>query len=166
MTVSQSTQGGSQAAQLRIGFLLALAVLLAVHFTPPARLLELAWVDLQFRLLRHFAPLPATQEVVVVGIDDATVRGMNLPLATMHAELGRFLEAMALAKPRAVGLDVTLPQTSYDGLKPGLDAALIRGMLRLRNVAPLVLGITTDAAGAPRPVHQPFLTVAGREGVG
>jgi class 3 adenylate cyclase len=151
---------------LRIGFALGLFALLAVHFLPPARLLELNWLDLQFRLLRHYAPLPVSQEVVVVGIDDATVREMNLPFATMHAELGRFLEAMATAKPRAVGLDVTLPQTSYDGLKPGLDAALLRGMLRLRNVAPLVLGVTVDAAGAPRSVHQPFLTVAGREGVG
>jgi class 3 adenylate cyclase/CHASE2 domain-containing sensor protein len=162
----QSSQSGPQSAQLRIGFALVLFALLAVHFLPPARLLELNWLDLQFRLLRHYAPLPVSQEVVVVGIDDATVREMNLPLATMHAELGRFLEAMALAQVRAVGLDVTLPQTSYDGLKPGLDAALLRGMLRLRNVAPLVLGVTVDAAGAQRPVHQPFLTVAGREGVG
>jgi class 3 adenylate cyclase/CHASE2 domain-containing sensor protein len=166
MAVSQSSQGGTQAIPLRIGFALALFVLLAVHFSPPARLLELNWLDLQFRLLRQVAPLPVTQEVVVVGIDDATVREINLPLATMHAELGGFLEAMATAKPRAVGLDVTLPQTSYDRLKPGLDAALLRGMLRLRNVAPLVLGVTVDAAGAARPVHQPFLTVAGREGVG
>lgn len=166
MSVSQSSQGGTQAVQLRIGFALMLLVLLAAHFSAPARLLELNWLDLQFRLLRQIAPLPVTQEVVVVGIDDATVREMNLPLATMHAELGRFLEAMATAKPRAVGLDVTFPQTSYDGLKPGLDAALLRGMLRLRNVAPLVLGVTVGAAGAPRPVHQPFLTVAGRDGVG
>lgn len=166
MTVSQSSQSGPQASHLRIGFALALALLLAVHFMPPARLLELSWLDLQFRFLRQVAPLPVSQEVVVVGIDEATVRELNLPLATLHAELGRFLEAMASAKPRAVGLDVTLPQASYDGLKPGLDAALLRGMLRLRNVAPLVLGVTIDAAGAPRPVHQPFLTVAGREGVG
>lgn len=166
MTVSQSSQGGSQAMQLRIGFALVFAILLAASFLPPARLLELNWLDLQFRLLRHYAPLPVSQEVVVVGIDDAAVREMNRPLATMHVELGRFLEAMALAAPRAVGLDVTLPQTSYDGLKPGLDAALLRGMLRLRNVAPLVLGVTIDATGATRPVHQPFLTVAGREGVG
>jgi class 3 adenylate cyclase/CHASE2 domain-containing sensor protein len=166
MSVSQSSQGGTQAAQLRIGFALVLLVLLAAHFSAPARLLELNWLDLQFRLLRQIAPLPVSREVVVVGIDDATVREMNLPLATMHAELGRFLEAMATAKPRAVGLDVTFPQTSYDGLKPGLDAALLRGMLRLRNVAPLVLGVTVGAAGAPRPVHQPFLTVAGRDGVG
>ena len=166
MSVSQSSQGGTQAAQLRIGFALALLVLVAVHFSSPARLLELSWLDLQFRLLRQVAPLPVTQDVVVVGIDDGTMRQMNLPLATMHVELGRFLEAMAMAKPRAVGLDVTFPQTSYDGLKPGLDAALLRGMLRLRSVAPLVLGITVDAAGAARPVHQPFLTVAGREGVG
>lgn len=166
MSVTQSSQGGTQAVQLRIGFALMLLVLLAAHFSAPARLLELNWLDLQFRLLRQIAPLPVTQEVVVVGIDDATVREMNLPLATMHAELGRFLEAMATAKPRAVGLDVTFPQTSYDGLKPGLDAALLRGMLRLRNVAPLVLGVTVGAAGAPRPVHQPFLTVAGRDGVG
>lgn len=166
MTVTQSFQGGTQAIPLRFGFALALFVLLAVHFSPPARLFELSWLDLQFRLLRQVAPLPVAQEVVVVGIDDATVRGLNLPFATMHAELGRFLEAMALARPRAVGLDVTLPQTSYDSLKPGLDAALLRGMLQLRNVAPLVLGITVDAAGGPRPVHQPFLTVAGREGVG
>lgn len=166
MSVSQSSQGGTQAVQLRIGFALVLLVLLAAHFSAPARLLELNWLDLQFRLLRQIAPLPVSREVVVVGIDDATVREMNLPLATMHAELGRFLEAMATAKPRAVGLDVTFPQTSYDGLKPGLDAALLRGMLRLRNVAPLVLGVTVGAAGAPRPVHQPFLTVAGRDGVG
>jgi class 3 adenylate cyclase/CHASE2 domain-containing sensor protein len=166
MSVSQSSQGGTQAVQLRIGFALALLVLVAVHFSSPARLLELSWLDLQFRLLRQVAPLPVTQDVVVVGIDDGTMRQMNLPLATMHVELGRFLEAMAMAKPRAVGLDVTFPQTSYDGLKPGLDAALLRGMLRLRSVAPLVLGITVDAAGAARPVHQPFLTVAGREGVG
>lgn len=166
MAVAQSSESGSQTRQVRIGFALALLVLVAVHFSAPARLLELNWLDLQFRVLRQVAPLPVSQEVVVVGIDDATVREMNLPLATMHAELGRFLEAMALARPRAVGLDVTFPQTSYDGLKPGLDAALLRGMLRLRNVAPLVLGITIDAAGAARPVHQPFLTVAGREGVG
>lgn len=166
MSVTQSSQGGTQAVQLRIGFALMLLVLLAAHFSAPARLLELNWLDLQFRLLRQIAPLPVSREVVVVGIDDATVREMNLPLATMHAELGRFLEAMATAKPRAVGLDVTFPQTSYDGLKPGLDAALLRGMLRLRNVAPLVLGVTVGAAGAPRPVHQPFLTVAGRDGVG
>ncbi len=166
MPVSQPSQSGPQAAQLRIGFALTLFVLLAVHFSPPARLLELNWLDLQFRLLRQAAPLPVSQDAVVVGIDDATVRELNLPLSTLHAELGRFLEAMAMAKPRAVGLDVTLPQTSYDGLKPGLDAALLRGMLRLRNVAPLVLGVTVDATGAPRPVHQPFLTVAGREGVG
>ena len=166
MSVSSPSQSGPQATQLRIGFALVLAALLAVQFTPPARLLELAWVDLQFRLLRQFAPLPATQEVVVVGIDDASVREMRQPLAIMHAELGRFLEAMAMAGPRAVGFDVTLPQTSYDGLKPGLDAALLRGMLRLRQVAPLVLGITIDTAGKPRPVHPPFLTVAGPEGVG
>lgn len=166
MSVSSTSQSAPQAGHLRIGFALVLAVLFAVQFAPPARLLELNWLDLQFRLLRQFAPLPVSQEVVVVGIDDATVRGMNLPLATMHAELGRFLEAMASARPRAVGLDVTLPQTSYDGLKPGLDAALLRGMLRLRNVAPLVLGVTVDAAGSLRPVHQPFLTVAGGDGVG
>lgn len=166
MAVSQSSQGGIQTTHLRIGFVLALLFLLAAQFTSPVRRLELAWLDVQFRLLRQLAPLPAAQEVVVVGIDDATMRELNLPLATLHAELGRFLEAMAAARPRAVGLDVTLPQTSYDGLKPGLDAALLRGMLRLRSVAPLVLGLTVDAAGAPRPVHQPFLTVAGREGVG
>ncbi len=166
MAVSQSSQGGMQSAHLRIGFVLVLLCLLAAQFTSPVRRLELAWLDVQFRLLRQLAPLPVTQDVVVVGIDDATVRELNLPLATLHAELGRFLEAMAAARARAVGLDVTLPQTSYDGLKPGLDAALLRGMLRLRSVAPLVLGLTVDAAGTPRPVHQPFLTVAGREGVG
>jgi len=166
MPVSQSSQGGAHAVPLGIGFAFLLAVLLAVHFTSPARLLELNWLDLQFRLLRDHAPLPMTQEVVVVGIDDASVREMKLPITTMHAELGRFLEAMAAARPRAVGLDVTLPQTSYDALRPGLDAALLRGMLRLRGVAPLVLGVTIDNAGKPRPVHQPFLTVAGKDGVG
>jgi predicted nucleic acid-binding protein len=52
MTVSQFSQGSSQAAQLRICFALTCVLLLAMSLLFPARLLELAWLDLQFRLLR------------------------------------------------------------------------------------------------------------------
>jgi class 3 adenylate cyclase/CHASE2 domain-containing sensor protein len=152
--------------KLLAGFALACLAAALLRLTPVPDMVELNWLDVQFRLLRQHAPIPAADDIAIVGLDDATLREFNVPLTAMHVELGRFLEALAEARPRAVGLDVTLPPTSYDGLKPGLDAALARGMLRLRTVAPLVLGITVDSNGRARPIHKTFAALAGAEGIG
>lgn len=148
------------------GFLVVLAAIAVFGSTSWSRQLDHLWLDSAFRLLRHHSPLKGGEQVVVVGIDDEDLREFGMPLAVLHRQIGGFLQAMTLARPAAVGLDVVLPTASADRLQPGLDAALARGILAARGNYPLVLGITSDASGKPRPLHEPFLRLAGNDALG
>lgn len=152
------------AASLRLGYLFVVLLALLVSASGLLSRFEWRWLDTQMAVLAQHSPSPAADPVVVVGIDDASLVEFGVPLATLHRQLGAFFEAMAVAKPRAVGVDVVLPATSYDRIQPGLDAALARGLLALRPVAPLVLGMTANADGSLRPLHPLFATLAGADG--
>ncbi len=108
----------------------------------------------------------AASPVVLIGIDEATERNYPEPHALWHRHLGTVFEALALAGPRAVGLDLNLPDRSFDSVLPGGDAALLKGIVLLRRSCPLVLGITVQGDGTLRPIHQPFQTAAGPGGLG
>lgn len=142
--------------------ILSLALLLAVLLWLAGGALDRLWFDQASRLLRPHGTGDAS--VVLIGLDEASERAFPEPMALWHRQLGAAMEALALAQPRAVGLDMSLPMRSFDGVAPGGDAALLRGILRLRRACPLVLGITVDAAGLPRPIHGPFQTAAGEGG--
>lgn len=146
------------------GFLIILAIVGAIVSAGKLAPLELRWLDAQSALMRDHFPLKTPQDIVVVGIDDASLKEFGVPIATLHRQIGQFLAAMAVAHPRAVGFDMVLPETSYDQLQPGLDAALARGILMMRTSAPLVLGIGANDDGSPRPLLPLFATVAGAEG--
>ena len=103
---------------------------------------------------------------MVVGIDEQTASLLPEPMTLWHAHLGRLLKALALARPAAVGVDLVLPERSYDFVMPGADRSLLEGILALRGVAPLVLGITVDPNGSPRRIHAPFASVAGPDSTG
>jgi adenylate cyclase len=127
---------------------------------------ELNWFDQQLKwLAQERQPFPQ-EDIVVVGIDDASLKSAGVPVATLHRQLGQFLGAMAQAKPQAVGLDLVLPEHSYDQLQPGLDAALARGILAMRNQAPLVVGRGANADGQLRPPHPLFANLLGTGGLG
>jgi len=133
---------------------------------PWSRELDFKGLDLNFQVHRQAGPRPPQgPEIVIVGIDEASARGIAEPLALYHRPLGRFLEAMAEAQPAAVGVDIILPERSWDAFTPGLDAALMRGLLTLKWNAPLILG-RTEIQGLPRPIHAPFETAAGLEHIG
>ena len=148
------------------GFALPWLLALACFLTPSFQLLESQWRDQQFRILSIDHPILDDEPVAIVGIDDEDMVQFGVPSALMHRELGTFLEAMATAHPRVVGLDMLLPASSFDQLLPGLDSALARGILKLRPVAPLVLGLSADSEGKPRPVHPLFSTLVGAAGLG
>jgi len=150
------------AAGMALPWLLALAC----FATPAFQLLESQWRDQQFRFLSTTHPILDGEPVAIVGIDDEDMAQFGVPSALMHRELGAFMEAMAMAQPKVVGLDMLLPAVSYDRLQPGLDAALARGILKLRPVAQLVLGLSADSEGTPRPVHPLFNTLLGTAGFG
>lgn len=126
---------------------------------------DLKLLDVQFNLLRRFLPAPAP-EVVVVGIDDATLARTPEPMALWHPHLGRAIAGIAQARPLALGVDVILPDRSYDALVAGYDRLLLRGIIEARRSVPTVFGLTIGKTGAPRPVFPPFLSAAGPDGAG
>jgi adenylate cyclase len=142
--------------------LLASVAIAALDLAAP---LDLRLLDLQLKALRHWHPRAAS-EVVVVGIDEDTTRALPEPIALWHHHLARFLEAMGAARPAVLGVDVVLPARSFDGVLPGSDVLLTRGLARARGAYPLVLALTVSPAGKPRAVHPPFLGAVGGEGTG
>lgn len=126
---------------------------------------SLALHDAQVRLLRTLRP-ETVDGVVLVGIDQATVDAIDAPLTLWHRELGRVLEALAAARPRLVALDLVLPERTFDMLVPGLDRALLRGIVVAREAGGVVLALQPDAAGRLRPIHMPFIAAAGDDATG
>jgi adenylate cyclase len=142
--------------------LLMLGGVLAV--APPFRAVDLAQLDVKFSLLARWAPIPVSDGIAIIGIDDATLASIPEPLAVLHRPLGRAFAALAAARPRAVGLDVILPDRSFDAFAPGADQALITGLLTLRREVPIVVGVTSFGDGSLRPIHPPLLAAAGSAG--
>ena len=157
-----ATPQATEAAPRRMvggGFALVLGIAFTVAMTSVADPLEQAVLDSMHRLLAARFPKAPAHEIVVVGIDEESFHAFPEPLALWHVHFGKFLRAMALAGPDIVGVDVVLPTRSYDDLVPGLDGALMQGLLAARGGTRLVLGQTMDERGAPRPIHAPFAAV-------
>jgi adenylate cyclase len=124
--------------------LVVAAIVVACALLPNANEAPLADVerlafDLQMRALREMKPRPLADDVVLIGIDDATEDAFPEPIALWHRHLAAAYHALARAKPRAVGVDVVLPEHSFDRIVPGSDSALMRGLLALKLATALVL---------------------------
>jgi class 3 adenylate cyclase len=128
-------------------------------------LADLKVLDFQYRALRKLFPAPAP-DVVVIGIDDVTVAQMPEPLALWHPHMGKLLRGVARARPAAIGVDIILPDRSFNAIVPGYDRELLAGIIDARRHAPLVFGLTIGPSGATRNVYPPFLSAAGQEGTG
>src|SRR5689334_5657121 len=115
------------------GFVFALSAL--------AERFDASLLDLQWRILRRFDVRPVPDDIAIIGIDEATVRAIPEPPGLWHATLGRALAKLAALKPRAIVLEVPLPERSYDGVKPGLDRALFDGLATAIEGGPFVTGL-------------------------
>lgn len=145
-----------------IGFLIVLALGMALHLNRVWNPLELFVLDHQFTLLREH-PQPLSNDVVVVGIDEAAFKQFREPFALWHPHLGKFFQAMAGARPSVVGLDIVFPDHSYQFLAPGYDQALLQGLVAVRGTVPIVLSQSLDDEGNIRPIFSPFVSVAGAD---
>ncbi len=146
-----------------LGFAVCLLVAVAISFSQMSDSLSRAILDSQFTFLREHYPHPLSQDVVIVGIDEATYKSFKEPYALWHPHLGKFLQAMSRAKPSVLGLDVVLPERSYDFLVPGYDQSLTNGLLALKAQSPIVLGQNLDDSGNFRPVFAPFVKASGTD---
>ena len=124
-------------------------------------------LDAQWRLLRRFDVRPAAEEIVIVGIDEATVKSIPEPPGLWHASLGRALAKLASVQPRAMALTLPLPERSFDGLKPGLDRALFDGLAAAVEAGPFVAVLSIDArTRGARNIHLPYLALLGESRLG
>jgi adenylate cyclase len=146
------------------GFAAVLAACLVLAATGLAQRLDLAALDLEFGLLRHSLARPAERDVVVVGIDEASIAALPEPITLWHGHLSRFVLALKKAAPAALGIDVVLPARSFEKVQPGADALLTRSLVEARLAYPLVLALTAGPDGRERPVHPPFLAAVGADG--
>ena len=149
---------------LAFAAIVALGMVLAWTHTlePLDRLLG----DAGFRWLREQRPQPLQKDVVLVGIDEKTFQALREPFALWHPHLGRFFKGMALARPSVLGLDIVLPDRSYDFMLPRYDQPLAEGLLALRGAVPIVLAQSLDEHGNLRLLFPPYLSIVGKEGLG
>ncbi len=146
-----------------LGAATSLAVASATTWIDRADLLAF---DAFSRLARQLAPgtdAPggAGPRIVVVGIDQATLDELGVPMALVHQALGAALVRIATAKPRAIGLDIALPDRSFDDASGARDRALIAGLMAARRAAGLVIALDVDAGGRVRSPYLPFVAAAG-----
>jgi CHASE2 domain-containing sensor protein len=164
--MDDSDDGGR--AALRAIAIAAIALAgLAFSFVPVAHSLDDSLLDREWRLLRKFDPLPAPDDIIIVGIDPATVSAIPEPPGLWHEALGRALTRIASTRPRAIGLDFALPERSYDSIRPGLDRALFSGLATAVEAGPFVAVLNMDArTRSARRIHTPFLALLGESRLG
>jgi CHASE2 domain-containing sensor protein len=154
-----TTRGFAVAALALAGFLFCL--------TPVAVRLDDALLDVEWSLLRKFASRPAPDDILIVGVDEASVRSIDAPPGLWHEPIGLALAAIASARPRAIGIDLALPERSYESFHPGLDRALLDAMIAARRNGIVVAALSIDPrTRAARPIDAPILAILGEEGLG
>jgi class 3 adenylate cyclase len=157
---------GSRAVMMAAYFVVLAAAAAAAYWRLPAAL-DLKVMDAQMRFLRENFPRPASNDVVLVGLDEPFIESMREPLALLHPHLARFLAAMAIAKPSVVGLDIVLPSRSYRFLAPidhpetNYDAILLRALLQAKREVPVLFAKTWDfEARSFRPILVDYVVAS------
>ena len=121
--------------------------------------LERLAFDQQMRFLRHVHLRPLADDIVLVGTDEETYRVFDEPFALWHRRLAAVMHALAKAKPRAVGVDFVLPERSFEKISPGIDIAMMRGLLDLKRSTHLVYVQTVDSQGNLQPVQANYRNI-------
>jgi adenylate cyclase len=148
-------------ASLAMFAVVALAIAgFAFSLTPAAGALDNRLLDLEWRVLRSVAPRAAPDDIVIVGIDKATLDAIPAPPGLWHQALGEALVRISATHPRAIGLDYPLPERSYEAIHPGLDLALFRGIAAAVANGTFVAALEIDpATRSARRIHTPFLAL-------
>jgi len=122
--------------------------------------------DQQMRLLRAHHPRPLPEDIILVGTDEETYRVFEEPVALWHRRFAAVMHALARAKPRAVGVDFVLPERSFEAVAPGIDLAMMRGLLDLKRATHLVYVQTIDSQGNFVPVQANYRRIITEDHLG
>jgi adenylate cyclase len=143
----------------------AAATIPAPEISPLADAERLAF-DTQMRVLRRLDPRPLADDIVLVGIDEGSYAEFTEPAALWHKHYAQTMHALARARPRAVGVDIVLPERSFDSILPGSDLAIMRGLIDLKRATILVYVQTLSDKGQLVPIQANFRNILQRENIG
>ena len=146
-----------------LGLVFCAMVALLLHLFQAGEQLSRSLLDRQFAQMHQHDVHRLQNDVVIVGIDEDATKALKEPFALWHPHLGKFLDAMAKAKPSVLGLDIALPERSYQFLIPQYDQSLVEGLQAAKAQTPLVLAQMLDESGAFRRVHAPYVAAAGAD---
>jgi adenylate cyclase len=147
--------------RMLLGLFVCLLAATLLHLTRTGEMMDRSVLDNQFSLLHRYNLHPVENDVVIVGIDEASYKSFKEPFALWHPHLNIFLQAMTVAKPAVVGLDIILPERSYQFLIPEYDQSLLQGLQTARTQTPLVLAQTLEVNGEFRKVYEPIVKASG-----
>jgi adenylate cyclase len=128
--------------------------------------LERLAFDQQMRALRDHHPRALANDVILIGTNDETYRVFDEPFALWHRRFASVMHALAKAKPRAVGVDFVLPERSFEKISPGIDLAMMRGLLDLKRATHLVYVQTVDSQGRLVPVQPNYRAIVTEQNLG
>jgi len=147
--------------KMLLGLCICLLTAFLLDLSQTGKLLSRSVLDDQFGFLHRYEAHPVTNDIVIVGIDEDSYKAFKEPFALWHPYLGKFLQAMATAKPAVVGLDIVLPERSYQFLIPQYDQSLLQGLQTAREQTALVLAQTVEVNGEFRKVYEPIVAASG-----
>lgn len=105
---------------------------------------------------------PPTQNVVVIGIDDASLARFSEPLVLWHKYLAKVIRASTENGASAVGLDI-IPSVALDEVAPQMDIALMQSIRSAVNAnVPIILGYKAGDGGIEP--HRKFLFASSGKG--
>lgn len=146
--------------------LAAAALISAASFSSWGIALDRLSVDLLHLIhFRVFGPPPISDEIAILAVDEETYRDdyfSNLPQALWTPELGRILNAVLDAEPKAVGVDIIIGTTA-DSISPGYDRPWLNALKRGAKEGKIVLGFTQHQSEPLRPTVQQRYAVGARD---
>jgi class 3 adenylate cyclase len=137
-----------------LGLVICLSVALGFSYFQAGDGLSRRILDRQFYLLHQHAAQPVQNDVVIVGIDEESFSKFKEPFELWHPYLASFLRAMEVARPSVVGLDIALPERSYQFMLPRYEEGMVKALKTLGTVTPVVLARKLDAERGLRPVDD------------
>lgn len=153
--------GGPTVAAL--GYFSVLLAALALQSWPGFQYAEWKLYDQSLKILRNITHQPVVNDVVIIAADEASFRAFDEPFALWHKRLGALIDAMNVAQPAVVGLDIVLPAKSFESVVPGIDRELMVPLLRARGKLNLVVAQTLDDDLQPRPIFPGFVALIGQQ---
>ena len=148
-----------------LGYVFVLVLALGVQTWPGFQYAEWKLYDESLKVLRYMTHQPVSNDVVIISADEESFSAFDEPFALWHKRLGALVDAMVVAQPAVIGLDIVLPAKSFDAVIPGIDRELMLPLLRARGKLKLVVAQTLDDDLRPRPIFPGFVALLGTQQV-